>query len=378
MRLRLPSPFRRLTLRILILNWRCPRNPRAGGAEAVTFEIARRLVQRGDSVEWFSASYPGAAAEERLEGIRIVRSGRQWTVHWSAFRRYHRKLSQNFDIVVDEVNTIPFFTPLWADVPTVMLIHQLAREVWWYESAFPLNVLGFLAEPLYLRCYLDSPVVTVSASTSADLRRLGFKGSITIIPEGIEPIADLHVTKAVEPTFLYVGRLAPSKRVGHILKALAQFRQKTGTGSLWLVGGGSERYQRSLTRLARRLNIEHNLVFRGRVSAQEKHRLMAEAHALLMTSVREGWGLAVTEANACGTPAIVYDVPGLRDSVRNESTGLVVPAQPHSMSDAMIRVTSDPELYSGLVAESARWIASLSFDDAARSFGDALDRTLAA
>src|SRR6202022_3092021 len=107
--------------------------------------------QRGDAVEWFGSSFPGAPAAETIDGVHIVRAGRQWTVHWSAFRRYRSRLSQSFDIVVDEVNTIPFFTPIWANVPTVMLIHQLAREVWWYESKFPLNVIGFLAEPLYLR-----------------------------------------------------------------------------------------------------------------------------------------------------------------------------------------------------------------------------------
>jgi glycosyltransferase involved in cell wall biosynthesis len=299
-------------------------------------------------------------------------------VHWRAFRHYRGRLSQHFDIVVDEVNTIPFFTPLWADVPHIMLIHQLAREVWWYEAAFPLNVLGFLAEPVYLRCYRAGPVLTVSGSTCDDLRRLGFKGSITIIPEGIEPVAGLPVTKSVAPSFLYVGRLAPSKRIGHILEAMARFRQETGTGTLWLVGGGSDRHRKSLIQLARRLHIEQNVMFLGRVAPLEKHLLMAKAHALLMTSVREGWGLVVTEANACGTPAIVYDVPGLRDSVRHESTGLVVAPKPNCLSDAMIRVTRDPVLYARLVAEGERWSATLSFDEAARSVGLALDRIVAA
>src|SRR5437879_8219840 len=93
---------------------------------------------------------------------------------------------------------------------------------------------------------------------------------------------------------------------------------------------------------------------------------MTEAHVLLMTSVREGWGLVVTEANARGTPAVVYDVPGLRDSVRNEQTGLVVPPRPKSLSDAMVRVTSDPGLYDRLAAEGQRWSVTFSFDESAR------------
>ncbi len=364
-------------LRILILNWRCPRNPRAGGAEAFTLEVVRRLVLRGHAVEWFSSSFPGAPAEESLDGVRIVRAGRQWTVHLAAFRRYKGMLARNFDLVVDEVNTIPFFTPLWSDVPTVMLIHQLAREVWWYESNFPLSAVGFVVEPRYLRLYRFVPVLTVSESTKADLLRLGFQGPITVVPEGLEPIAHLGVPKSSQPTFLYVGRIAPSKRIEHIVRAFALFRQATGVGTLWLVGSGLPRYQASLAKLAKKLGVDARVIFTGRVSSGEKHRLMAAAHAVLMTSVREGWGLTVSEAGACGTPSIVYNVPGLRDSVRNEVTGLVVPPRPEDLCGAMRRLIGDSALYSRLVAESKRWSQTLSFDESARLVLETLERTLA-
>jgi glycosyltransferase involved in cell wall biosynthesis len=192
------------------------------------------------------------------------------------------------------------------------------------------------------------------------------------VSEGIEPIQTIGPAQHINGCFLYVGRLAPSKRIEHMLYALAQFQKRTGIGLLWLVGHDSEKYRLSLTKLARRLGIEDSVQFRGRVSSTEKHRLMAQASALLMTSVREGWGLVVTEANACGTPAIVYDVPGLRDSVRHEVTGLVVPCQPDSLCDAMIRITSDPQLRARLAAEGKRWSASFSFDDAARDVGAVL------
>ena len=375
---RQPELRPRADLRILILNWRCPRNPRAGGAESLTYEIARRLVDKGHEVEWFSASFQGAAATENMGGIRIVRAGRQWSVHWQAFRHYRKSLRGHFDAVIDEVNTMPFFTPFWAGIPTFMLMFQLAREVWWYESPFPISAIGYAIEPIYLMGYRHEPVLTISRSTEQDLRRLGFNGAITVIPIGIEKVASTPQSKAETPTFLYVGRLAPSKRIEHLIEALAQFRNVTGAGTLLLVGIGSERYRRSLTKLAERLQVHDRVVFLGRVPAEEKHRLMAEAHALLMASVREGWGLVVTEANACGTPAIVYDVPGLRDSVRDELTGLVVPPEPSRLADAMIRLTSDPMLYARLAAESQRWSGTFSFDEAARQFETALKRTLAA
>lgn len=291
---------------------------------------------------------------------------------------YRGSIRNRFDAVIDEVNTIPFFTPLWAGIPTFMLMFQLAREVWWYESPFPINAMGYMAEPIYLTRYRHVPVFTISKSTEGDLRGLGFKGPITVLPIGIEEVAPVQDAKADAPTFLYVGRLAPSKRIGHMLQALAQFRAATGSGVLWLVGSGSESYQRSLVKLSADLRIQNNVMFLGRLPAIEKHRLMAQAHCLLMTSVREGWGLVVTEANACGTPAIVYDVPGLRDAVRNEATGLVVPPTPSDLSAAMVRLTSDSDLRARLAAEAKSWSASFSFDEAATILGRELNKWSAA
>src|SRR5207245_4914322 len=132
--------------------------------------MARRWVVGGDSVEWFTAGFPGASSEADLDGVHVVRAGRQWTVHARAMARYRGRLEGRFDVVIDEVNTIPFFTPLWAGIPTALLIYQLAREVWWYESPLPVNAAGFALEPLYLRAYRSTPAFTISSSTEACLR----------------------------------------------------------------------------------------------------------------------------------------------------------------------------------------------------------------
>jgi glycosyltransferase involved in cell wall biosynthesis len=273
---------------------------------------------------------------------------------------------------------MPFFTPMWARIPAFMLIFQLAREVWWYESPFPLSAVGYLCEPFYLMGYRHTPVFTISESTAQDLRRLGFRGPITLISIGVQQVSTEIRPKPRDPRFLYVGRLAPSKRVAHVLRAFARFQSVRGTGSLTLLGGGSRRYRESLARLAKRLHIERNVIFSGWVPTPEKYRLMGEAHALLMTSVREGWGLVVTEANSCGTPAVVYDVPGLRDSVRHNSTGLVVPPRPDRLADAMIRLMSDSSLYDRLATEALRWSRTLSFDEAAKVVITTLEQQLVA
>src|SRR5439155_23797050 len=120
---------------------------------------------------------------------------------------YRSTATHDFDVVVDQVNTMPFFAQRWAHVPVVMFIHQLAREVWWYESKFPVNAVGYLAEPRYLSTYKAVPVITVSESTKADLVRLGLHGPITVIPQGLEAVGSVRALPSDTPSFVYVGRI---------------------------------------------------------------------------------------------------------------------------------------------------------------------------
>ncbi len=361
-------------MKLLFLSWRDPRNPKAGGAELYTHEVARRLVARGDSVEWFVAGFPGAAPREEVDGVRIVRAGRQWSVHTHAYRHYHAARQMDFDAVIDEVNTIPFFTPLWARIPSLILIYQLAREVWWHESVFPINAVGYAVEPSYLRLYRKTHALTISASTETDLRHLGFTSPITVLPIGLEPMAMPKVAKESVPTFIYVGRMAPSKRVHDIVEAFGLF----GRGRLWLVGDGDVGYLHTLRRRVSALGLDGSVEFLGRLSTDEKHERMARATVLLMASVREGWGLSIAEANACGTPAVAYDVPGLRDAVRDGETGFVIPATPQRMAKAMTQLVSDDALYAGFVEAGRHWSATFSFDRATDAMRSAIEDAIAA
>jgi glycosyltransferase involved in cell wall biosynthesis len=335
------------------------------------------LVEAGNDVEWFTASFPGATREETIDGIKIVREGRQWSVHVHAFRRYRSRLRDRFDAVIDETNTIPFFTPLWAGVPVFLMIWQLAREVWWYESRFPLNAIGYAVEPIYLRAYRHTPVFTFSPSTAADLRALGFRGDITVVPVGVEPVDIPPQPKSKEPTFIYVGRLAPSKRVHQIVEAFAVFRYAVGSGRLLLVGTGSRQYVRKLVRLASQLGVSDSVEQFGWLQGPAKRQQMAEAHALVMASAREGWGLVVTECNVCGTPAVVYDVPGLRDSVRHRQTGLVVRPTPQDLAEGMLELINDRDLYLRLRNAAIDWGRTFTYEAGALLIQEKLARLAA-
>lgn len=364
-------------MRILFLNWRCLKHPKAGGAELVTHRIAERLVRWGHDVTLFTASFPGATPEEEMDGLRVIRCGGQVSVHWEAARWYRRQGQCAFDVVIDEINTIPFFAPLYAGVPVVAYINQLAREVWWHEAPRMLAWCGYIVEPWYLKAYRRTPVVTISASTADDLVALGHTAPRHVIPMAIdlEPLACLDdCEKEAGPTLVHLGRLAPSKRIDHAIEALGILRaQRMPEAQLWIIGQGDIGEQDRLKDLASARGLEESVRFWGGVSDAEKATLLQRAHVLVACSVREGWGLSVTEANAMGTPAVVYDVPGLRDSTRHGETGIVCQEDaPAGLAEGIARLLGDAGEYNRLRQGAWEWSKTFSWDATASAFVAAL------
>lgn len=323
-------------MRVLVYNWRDIENPSAGGAEVFTHEVLKRLVDRGHQATLFTSEFDGAPEEEELDGVRIVRDGGRLSVYWKARRHYRRRFEGDFDVVIDEINTRPFMTSKFVeDVPIVALIHQLAREFWFYETPFPISHLGYYwLEERWLSRYTGVDTVTVSESTKRDLEELGFR-NVTVVPEGlsVEPV-DAVPTKADRPTFLYVGRMTAAKRPNHALDAFERIQEELPEARLQMVGDGY-----LLDELKARAN--GSVEFHGYVSESEKLELMKRSHVLLVPGVREGWGLVVSEANAMGTPAVGYDVPGLRDSITHGHTGLCTDEDPSSLARAAMELLSN-------------------------------------
>jgi hypothetical protein len=171
-------------VRIAALSWRYLGHPAAGGAEVVTHEVLSRLAAEGHRVVAFTAAHPGAPEEDEVDGVQLVRRGGQTTVHLHAWRWLRRRLGE-FDRVVDQINTIPFFTPLYVPRDKRRFwIQQLAREYWWRETRGALRALapiGYLAEPVYLRAYRRTAGMTISESSRRDLEALGIH-DVAILP----------------------------------------------------------------------------------------------------------------------------------------------------------------------------------------------------
>ncbi len=316
----------------------------------------------------FTSSFDGCEPEDRRFGIRIIREGGKYSVYARA-RRYVKRHLSEFDIVVDEINTVPFrINGIAKGKPVVAVIHQLAREIWFYETRFPINVLGYFAlEPLWLRGYRRVPTVTVSSSTRDDLLRRGFR-HVRVVHNGVG-IASLEKPgpKEPNPVLIFVGRLVRSKLPDHAIAAFRQVRASHAAAELWILGDG---YLRA--KLER--NVLDGVRFFGRVGDEEKFDLLRRAHVLLAPSVREGWGISVIEANAMGTPAVGYDVPGLRDSIAHGVTGLLVqPLSPGALARAATQILCDSSLAGKFSKSALEWSRNFRWEKSAMQFRDVLE-----
>lgn len=320
-------------MNILILNWRDPKNPAAGGAEIVTHEHAKAWVKAGHNVTFFTSSYNGSRHIEKLDGISIIRRGNAvFGVQIHAFFWYLFSKHAKFDLIIDQFHGIPFFTPLYMKGKKIAFIHEVAKDVWKLNPwPRPFNVipyvLGTLGEEWIFRCfYRKIPFLTVSKSTENDLVDYGIpRESITIIHNGTTaPVNHSHIKKEKNKTVVFLGALATDKGIEDAIRIFGYLNKKDHDMRFWMVGKGEKKYLDKLRKLSKELGIEKKLIFWGHVNEKKKFELLARAHILLNTSVREGWGLVIIEAASQGTPAAVYDVPGLRDSVRDVITGIVV------------------------------------------------------
>jgi glycosyltransferase involved in cell wall biosynthesis len=371
-------------MKILWLTWKDLDHPLAGGAEVVNEELAKRLAADGHDVVFFTAGFQSAKSETRRgepnltrHGYRIVRVGSRFTSYLAAPREYLKRWRDWPDLVIDECNTMPYFASYYTRGRQVLFIHMLCRQIWFYEFPLPLSTVGYLLEPLYLRLLRRKlPVITISDSTRQDLIRQGYqRDNIHVISEGIQlqPIPDLSAEKFPEPTVLSLGSIRSMKRTLDQVKAFELAKKDITNLQMKLVGNADSRYGKKVLEYIAKSPHSADIEFLGPVDDPVKTDLMRQSHTILSTSVKEGWGLIVTEAASQGTPAIVYDVDGLRDSVRHGRTGLVTSSStPAAMASAVTSLLTDQPKYNSLRDAAWQWSREITFDQAYTDFKQAL------
>jgi glycosyltransferase involved in cell wall biosynthesis len=303
---------------VLFVAWRDLANPRAGGSEVLIDRLAEGLTARGDKATLMCG---GTVAERPYP---VIRSGGTYSQFLRAPFSYRRHAS-DCDLVVEVCNGMPFFTPLWSSRPTICLVNHMHTELWGLRFPAPLAALGrFTESSLMPRAHRGNLFLAVSNSTAEALREMG------VPPDMIRQICngvvqpDPLLPKAADPLFLAFGRLVDYKRIDLLLRLWERVRPVTG-GHLVIAGDGPERARIEA-------QAGPGVAVTGRVSEEEKHRLLCSAWMLLHPAMIEGWGIAITEAAIRGTPAVGFDVPGLRDSVVNGQTGILVKDEDHFAS----------------------------------------------
>ena len=359
-------------MKILTLNWNDLKNPFAGGAEVHLEELLRRLVSYGHEVTLLCSGWDGCEDEEVVEGVRIIRRGRRSTFNIVA-PKYVRQVAANdsYDILVEDINKIPFYTPLYLKMKTLVVVPHLFATTVFQEINFVLGTYIYLAERPLVSVYRSKPFNVISESTADDLVRRGIpRDNISVIHCGIDSRTyafDPNVTKFELPTILYLGRLKKYKCIHHLIDAFAIVKNTLPDAQLMVVGAGD--YLPELQKRAAELGVSDVVEFPGFVSMEDKVNRMRRAHVAVLPSLKEGWGLTNIEANATGTTVVAADSPGLRDSVRDGETGLLyehgnIPL----LAEKLLSILTDNSLRQRLEAGGREWAARFNWDYAAREF----------
>lgn len=356
-------------MNLLVVNWQDLRNPQAGGAEIHLFELCRRLAARGHRIRLVCSGFAGGRAVETYDGIEVHRSGGRHSFTLTApgaIRRAAR--AEPPDVVIDDVNKLPLYAPLHTSRPVYAIVPHLFGTTAFQEAPWPMAATVWFAERFIPSCYRRAWFHAISESTRDDLVKRGVpQDRIAVVHPGVDAVhyAPLPGGRRHEPPRLvYLGRLKRYKGVEFLLRAMALALVECPALTLDVAGTGDDRAR--LEDLARSLGIAHAVRFLGFVDESAKLALLREAVANVFPSPKEGWGITVMEAAACGTPSIASDAPGLRDSVRDGLTGLLVPhGDPAALSHAILRVAREPALVERLGSAARQHALEHSWEVAA-------------
>lgn len=363
-------------MNILILNWRDPGHPLAGGAEISLFEHAKFWKKKGANVLWFSSSFKGAKKNDEVDGIKLLRCGSQYTVHLWALIYFIKGEFRNFKYIIDSFHFIPFFSPIYfRNRKIIALINEPAKNAWFENIFFPLSVIGYFLEPFFFVFYKNKSFITGSNSIKNELVKSYSipSNNITVIEHGVSIPHIKKIAKEKKLTLIFLSRLSSDKGIDDAIRSLVFLKKNVIDVQLWIVGKAeSENYLNKLKKLVKDLKLEKNVKFYGFISETKKFELLSRAWILIHPSVREGWGINVIEANSMYTPAVGYNVVGLRDSIQDNISGVLVDPNPQSLATKILYLYAHKNVYNKLAKGAFLWSKNFSWEKASKKSYDLL------
>ena len=353
-------------MNIVAVNWRDMRDPEAGGAEIHLHEILRRMVERGHRVTWFSCRFEGASAFDSYDGIDVIRRGNWYNANYVLPRVVKAFLKKNpADLVVEDINKIPFYLPLHTKLPVMPVIPHLFGATVFRETN-PLFALYVYAwERLIPRVYRNCRFAVISSSTKDDLVARGVpEKNVDVVLCGLDhnrfrPIGGLERYEA--PTIVHFGRVRKYKAIDVVIRAYAKIRERLPAARLIVIGDGPD--LPNLKSLAARLGLAEFVDFAGRVETEKMVEILNRCHLFMNTSPKEGWGLTVVEANACGVPVVGSNRPGLMDSILENKTGFLAEyGNVDEFAAKGLQLLTDRTLWDRFSEAGLEWARSLTWE----------------
>ena len=345
--------------RVHVLAWRDLDDDEAGGSENHADEFMRRWQEAGLSVLHRTSFATGRPEVDSRNGYDVVRRGGRMSVfpRVALSETFHRMGS--YDALVEIWNGVPWLSPIWCRKPRILILHHIHGPMW--DQMFPRPVAAIgraietrLAPPLYRR----TPTVTTSTDTHEELLHLGWRPDlVTTGPVGVDEFFSPGGEKTAHPSVLAVGRQAPVKRFVQLMEQVEIARTTIPDATLTLVGDGPER---KVIREWIERHDAHWVTLAGRVDREELRDHYRRSWLIASASLAEGWGLALTEAAGCGTPAVATDISGHRCSVLHDSTGLLAPLP--ELGTVIARVLADRGLRDRLASSALARARELTWD----------------
>ncbi len=350
-------------MRILVINWRDVRHPRAGGADFRLQQVYAPLARQGHKVILYSCAFPGCAPDDDIDGIEVHRLGRDATFSFLCMARLRGWVERHRpDVVVEDFNKLPFYSPLVYKGPLAIQMHHLWRSSIFREASLPLALFIWLSEEMIRLVYRTCRFSVVSDSTRKELLAMKVPpGNVRVIHNGADLARYQPVPAPKKPYMVWLGRIQKYKGPVDACRVLERLLPEFPGMELVIVGDGP--YMPALKRHIEMHGLRDKVRLAGFVGEAEKIRLLQEASVHLQSSYKEGWGLSVIEANACGCPVVANNTTGLCDSVVDGKTGLLYRFGDLDDAAAKVRaVLADPSLACRLVEQGLEWAAGFSWE----------------
>lgn len=356
--------------RVHTLAWRDLDDPDAGGSEVHADEFMRRWAAAGLEVTHRTSFAAGLPAEAVRNGYRVVRRGSRYTVFPRAIAAELTHRMGPYDALVEIWNGVPWFSPVWCRRPRITFLHHVHGPMWGQILPGPLAGFGRALEArIAPPFYRGTQMVTPSDATRDELLELGFRPDrVLAVPNGVGAQFQPGGERSPVPLVVAVGRLAPVKRFDELIRAAVRARARVPELQLQIVGSGPMRPE--LDELVRAEGAGEWVRFVGQVSHDQLVRLYQSAWVVSSASLAEGWGLTLTEAAACGTPAVATDIRGHRSSVVDGETGVLSPLE--RLGDTLADVLLDGDRRSRLATAALARARTLTWDASARGILRAL------